>query len=99
MDRRTRDTRPFADFERSMLQARIHARLRKAVANGRKLGRPLNDPAAVARAKLALGNGIGINRGAKLVGLSNGTVQRIKMEMAMERAEKATSAVQLGEPA
>ena len=36
---------------------------------------------------------------AKLVGLSNGTVQRIKVEMVMERAEKATSAVQLAEPA
>jgi DNA invertase Pin-like site-specific DNA recombinase len=72
----------FAEFERSMLQARIHAGLKRAVANGKSLGRPLNDPSAVARAKLALGNGLGINRVAKLVGLSNGTVQRIKMEMA-----------------
>jgi DNA invertase Pin-like site-specific DNA recombinase len=89
----------FAEFERSMLQARIQAGLRRAVANGRKLGRPLNDPTAVARARLALGNGIGINRVAKLVGLSNGTVQRIKVEMMMERAEKGRSAVQLAEPA
>jgi DNA invertase Pin-like site-specific DNA recombinase len=72
----------FAEFERSMLQARIHAGLKRAVTNGKSLGRPLNDPSAVARAKLALGNGLGINRVAKLVGLSNGTVQRIKMEMA-----------------
>ena len=38
---------------------------------------------------------------AKLVGLSNGTVQRIKVEMAMERIkeEKAVSSVQLAEPA
>jgi DNA invertase Pin-like site-specific DNA recombinase len=64
-----------------MLQARIHAGLKRAVTNGRKLGRPLHDPDAVAKARDALANGIGINRVAKLVGLSNGTVQRIKGEM------------------
>jgi transposase-like protein len=51
------------------------------VANGKKFGRPLNDPDAVDKARLALGSGLGINRVAKLVGLSNGTVQRIKEEM------------------
>ena len=49
----------FAEFERSMLQARIQAGLRRAVANGRTLGRPLNDPSAVARAKLALATALG----------------------------------------
>jgi DNA invertase Pin-like site-specific DNA recombinase len=73
-------TGAFAEFERAMIQARIHAGLRRAVANGRKLGRPLNDPNAVDKARLALGKGLGINRVAKLVGLSNGTVQRIKGE-------------------
>ena len=71
----------FAEFECSMLQARIAAGLRRAVANGAKLGRPLNDPGAVDKARLALGQSLGINRVAKLVGLSNGTVQRIKGEM------------------
>ena len=42
----------------------------------------LNDPDAIERARLALGKGLGINRVAKLVGLSNGTVQRIKEETA-----------------
>jgi DNA invertase Pin-like site-specific DNA recombinase len=74
-------TGAFAEFERAMIQARIHAGLRRAVANGRKLGRPLNDPDAIDKARLALGDGLGINRVAKLVGLSNGTVQRIKGEM------------------
>jgi DNA invertase Pin-like site-specific DNA recombinase len=74
-------TGAFAEFERAMIPARIHAGLRRAVANGRKLGRPLNDPDAVEKARLALGKGLGINRVAKLVGLSNGTVQRIKGEM------------------
>jgi DNA invertase Pin-like site-specific DNA recombinase len=63
----------FAEFERSMLQARIQAGLKRAVANGRTLGRPLNDPQAIDRARLGLGEG---HRVAKLVGLSNGTVQR-----------------------
>jgi DNA invertase Pin-like site-specific DNA recombinase len=74
-------TGAFAEFERAMIQARIHAGLRRSVANGRKLGRPLNDPDAIDKARLALGDGLGINRVAKLVGLSNGTVQRIKGEM------------------
>ena len=71
----------FAEFERSMLQARIAAGLKRAVADGKKLGRPLNDPDAVDKARLVLGKGLGINRVAKLVGLSNGTVQKIKGEM------------------
>ena len=64
-----------------MLQARIAAGLERAVANGKKLGRPLNDLEAIERAQDALGRGLGINRVAKLVGLSNGTVHRIKEEM------------------
>ena len=73
----------FAEFERSMLQARIAAGLRRAVANGAKLGRPLNaGPGAIALAREALAEGIGINRVAKMVGLSNGTVHRVKATMA-----------------
>jgi DNA invertase Pin-like site-specific DNA recombinase len=53
-------TGAFAEFERAMIPARIHAGLRRAVANGRKLGRPLNDPDAVEKARLALGKGLGI---------------------------------------
>ena len=74
-------TGAFAEFERSMIRERVHAGLKRAVANGKKLGRPLNDPHAIDRARLALGEGLGINRVVKLVGLSNGTVQRIKGEM------------------
>ena len=72
----------FAEFERSMIVARVHAGLKRAVANGKTLGRPLNDPEAVDKARTELRKGTGINRVAKLVGLSNGTVQRIKAEMA-----------------
>lgn len=71
----------FAEFERSILQARIHAGLKRAVANGKTLGRPLNDPDAIEKAISELRKGTGINRVAKLVGLSNGKVQQIKAEM------------------
>jgi DNA invertase Pin-like site-specific DNA recombinase len=71
----------FAEFERSMIVARVHAGLKRAVANGKTLGRPLNDPQAIDKARKELAKGIGINRVAKLVGLSNGTVAKIKAEM------------------
>ena len=45
-----------------------------------------NDPDAVAKARDALAHGFGINRVATLVGLSNGTVQRIKGEMEVAAA-------------
>ena len=78
-------TGAFAEFERAMIQARIHAGLRRAVADGKTLGRPLNDPDAIGKARTELRKGIGINRVAKIVGLSNGTVQRIKAEMGTDR--------------
>ena len=71
----------FAEFERSMLQARIRAGLTRAKANGKKLGRPLNDADAVELARVELGKGLGINRVAKLVGLSNGTVAKLRAEI------------------
>jgi DNA invertase Pin-like site-specific DNA recombinase len=74
-------TGAFAEFERAMIQARIHAGLTRAKANGKKLGRPLNDAAAVDKALLALDEGMGINRVAKLVGLSNGKVAGLKAEI------------------
>jgi DNA invertase Pin-like site-specific DNA recombinase len=74
-------TGAFAEFERSMTRQRIHAGLKRAVAAGKTLGRPLNDQGAVDKAKRALRKGIGINRVAKLVGLSNGKVAEIKAEI------------------
>ena len=60
-----------------MIQARIHAGLARAKANGKKLGRPLNNPDAVELARAELGKGMGVNGVAKLVGLSNGTVAKL----------------------
>jgi DNA invertase Pin-like site-specific DNA recombinase len=74
-------TGAFAEFERSLIRQRIHAGLKRAVANGKTLGRPLNDPEALEKARQALGSGMGINKVARQVGLSNSTVARLKAEM------------------
>jgi integrase len=74
-------TGAFAEFERSLIRQRIHAGLKRAVANGETLGRPLNDPEAIDRARQWLGKGVGINKVARQVGLSNSTVARLKAEM------------------
>ena len=71
----------FAEFERSMIRERVHAGLKRAVANGKTLGRPLNDPAALERARVELQRGIGIVKVAKQVGLGVGTVHRIALEL------------------
>jgi DNA invertase Pin-like site-specific DNA recombinase len=71
----------FAEFERSMIRERVHAGLRRAVANGKTLGRPLNDPSAVAKARRELAKGVGIGRVARSVGLGVGTVHRLAREM------------------
>jgi DNA invertase Pin-like site-specific DNA recombinase len=73
----------FAEFERSMIRERVHAGLKRAIANGRTLGRrPVeDDPEGAAKARKALkmlAAGTGINKVAKAVGLSNGTVARLK---------------------
>ena len=73
-------TGAFAEFERSLIRQRIHAGLKRAVANGKTLGRPLNDPEALEKARQALGSGMGINKVARQVGLSNSTVARLKAD-------------------
>lgn len=70
-----------------MIRERVNAGLKRAVANGKVLGRrPVeDDPEGAAKARKArklLAAGTGINKVAKAVGLSNGTVARVKAEMA-----------------
>ena len=72
----------FAEFERSMIQARVNAGLARARAAGVKFGRPkIKKEVEVAiRARLAAGDGIlKVAKGLK-VGAS--TVQRVKAETA-----------------
>ena len=77
----------FAEFERSMIRERVQAGLKRAVARGKTLGRrPVENTeqgaAKTRKARKLLAAGTGINRVAKAVGLSNGTVARVKAEMA-----------------
>lgn len=73
-------TGAFAEFERSLIRQRIHAGLKRAIDNGRRLGRPLNNPEALDKARELLGKGLGINKVARQVGLSNTTIARLKAE-------------------
>jgi DNA invertase Pin-like site-specific DNA recombinase len=74
-------TGAFAEFERSMIQQRIRAGLKRAVAQGIKLGRPKIDQALERKAQKQLEKGLGILKVARTLGLGTGTVQRIKHEM------------------
>jgi DNA invertase Pin-like site-specific DNA recombinase len=74
-------TGAFAEFEHSMIQQRIKAGLKRAVAQGTKLGRPKINRALEHKAQQQLEKGIGILKVAKTLGLGTGTVQRIKQEI------------------
>src|SRR5262249_37977552 len=74
-------TGAFAEFERTMIRQRIKAGLKRAVAQGVKLGRPKIDSATERKVRKQLTKGIGILKVAKSLGLGTGTVQRISNEL------------------
>jgi DNA invertase Pin-like site-specific DNA recombinase len=71
----------FAEFERSMIQERVRAGLRRAVNEGKQLGRPPLDPDLEERVRKALNarkeTGEGVRKIAERFGLSPTTVQKI----------------------
>ncbi len=70
----------FAQFERAMIQERVHAGLCRARAEGKHLGRP-KVPRKVERAILAArAGGKGITRIASDLGVGSSTVQRVLKE-------------------
>jgi DNA invertase Pin-like site-specific DNA recombinase len=71
----------FAEFERSIIQERVRAGLRRAVDEGKQLGRPKIDPVLEKRIQGQLRAGKGMLAVAKDVGVGSGTVQRIAREM------------------
>jgi hypothetical protein len=71
----------FAEFEREMIVARVHAGLERARREGTVLGRPRVGGKVEDRVRAELAKGTGILKTAKLIGLGSGTVQRIKREM------------------
>ena len=76
-------TGAFAEFERTMIRQRIKAGLKRAVAQGVKLGRPKIDSATERKVRKRLAKGVGILKVAKSLGIGTGTVQRIANERAM----------------
>jgi DNA invertase Pin-like site-specific DNA recombinase len=74
-------TGAFAEFERTMIRQRIKAGLKRAVAQGAKLGRPRIDSATERKVRNQLAKGTGILKTAKLLGLGTGTVQRIAADL------------------
>jgi len=75
-------TGAFAEFERTMIRQRIKAGLKRAVAQGVKLGRPKIDGATERKVRRQLAKGVGILKVAKSLGIGTGTVQRIAGERA-----------------
>ena len=71
-------TGAFSEFERAMIKQRVHAGLKRAVAQGKRLGRPKLDMATERKAEKLLEEGKGILKVAKMLGIGTSTVQRIK---------------------
>ena len=74
-------TGAFAEFERSMIRQRVNAGLKRAVQQGKTLGRPKVSPDIERRIQSRLKAGTGILKVASECGVGTGTVQRIKREM------------------
>ena len=70
----------FAEFERSMIQQRVRAGLKRAAEKGNYPGRPKISGALEKRIQTQLRAGKGILRVAREIGVGTGTVQRIKAE-------------------
>lgn len=70
----------FAEFERAMIQDRVHAGLATARAKGKTLGRPKADPAKVERIRALRAQGMGIGKVAREVGCGVSLVQRVVAE-------------------
>ena len=75
----------FAEFERSIIQERIHAGIARARIVGTKSGKPIGrakiDPKREAAVRAALASGKGILKTARECGTGSSVVQRIKAEM------------------
>src|SRR5262245_18894388 len=70
-----------AEFERTMIRQRIKAGLKRAIAQGVKLGRPKIDSTTERKVRKQLERGVGILKVARSLGIGTGTVQRIANEL------------------
>jgi DNA invertase Pin-like site-specific DNA recombinase len=67
----------FAEFERAMIQERVRAGLRRAVAEGKQLGRPTIPDAIAERIGEARKAGLSVRKTAEKFGVSPTTVQSL----------------------
>jgi DNA invertase Pin-like site-specific DNA recombinase len=79
----------FAEFERSMVTARVNLGLARARANGVKFGRPNLSLERRTRVQKALVNGLSIRQVSNATGVSTASVQRIKRAMATVKQSAA----------
>jgi DNA invertase Pin-like site-specific DNA recombinase len=86
-------TGAFAEFERSMIRQRVHAGLRRAVAKGKRLGRPPIKPAIEERIREALRDGLSIRKTAARFGVNKSTVQRVASPFVVAPDASAAAAV------
>jgi DNA invertase Pin-like site-specific DNA recombinase len=73
----------FAELERSIIQERVKARLERARANGKILGRPRTDPRVEAKIRKLAGQGMGKGRFARTLGIgvrSRSACLRIRLD-------------------
>lgn len=72
----------FSELERGLIVERVHAGLRRAKAQGKRLGRPPVSAAIETAIRQGRARGLGIRRLAREVGVGVGTVQRVLSEAA-----------------
>ncbi|MGH6878429.1 MAG: recombinase family protein [Rhizomicrobium sp.] len=77
-------TGAFAEFERSIIRQRVNAGLKRAVEQGKTLGRPRTDGKIETAIRKHLQAGTGIRKTAGIFGVGVGTVQRVRAEMAAQ---------------
>ena len=73
----------FAEFERSMISERVHAGLARARSQGRAGGRPRTASDVEARVLAMRGEGMGIGKIARTLGIGTSVVQRISKASAV----------------
>jgi DNA invertase Pin-like site-specific DNA recombinase len=68
----------FAEFERAMIQERVHAGISRAKAQGKKLGRPTLSSDIEAKVRALRSKGMGAVKVAKTLGIGVSAIQRIE---------------------
>lgn len=79
----------FAEFERSMIVARVRAGLQRTT---KRLGRPPMPEDKVEGIKAMLAQGLGVRETARRTGAGTATVQRLKRAMTVEGGEETVAA-------